>query len=652
MPVPSHSPSVRRVAEISLDAVRDNLRSLAGEGGAEAVVADLRADAYGHGLELVVPALVAAGVRALLVSHRDLATARALVPPHVSVEVAPFGREPESGAPDASGADGANPLGPELFGLTDRALRPALRLVAEVLALKPLRAGEGVSYGYTYRPERDTTLALIGIGYAHGAVRRASNRAPVFVGGATRLVRGAISMDQFSVDLEGAHAAVGDEAVLFGEPARGEPHVLDWADATGIPAAAITARIAPTVERIAVDGDVAAATTGAITIPVYAKVGAQAPTSANGAADAPRHAGTRALDGAVARVSLDALRHNVARLASTVAPAATMLVVKSDAYGHDLLPCVHAGLEAGATSLGALEIGAGLALRDAGVTVPLFAWMHGARADFRSAIEGGPDLGVSAAWQLEAIAAAGERAECGLARVHLKIDTGLHRSGSNREDWPALVSRAVELERAGRLRIAAAWSHLSDTSPEEDRRSLARFDDAVAEARSLGADFELLHVGASSAGIDYPEARFDLVRFGIAAFGISPFHDRSGRDLGLEPVMTLAAPVVAVAPDGATARIALGFGDGLQCVAGAERAVLLGGHRCPIVAVGPDASTIDVTALRASGATLAVGDEAIAFGAGHEGEPTAEEWAAWSDTVGDELVTGVTTRVPRVPARR
>ena len=338
-----------------------------------------------------------------------------------------------------------------------------------------------------------------------------------------------------------------------------------------------------------------------------------------------------------AHISQAALAGNIERLAATAAPAATMLVVKSDAYGHDLMPCVRTGLDAGATWLGALEIPAALRLRAAGVTVPVFAWMHGQDADFAAAVAAGIDLGVSSAWQLEAIADSGSPGSTG--RVHLKIDTGLRRSGANHEDWDALVTRALELERAGRLRVVAAWSHLSDTSAEEDHRSLKRFDTAVAEACALGAEFELLHVAASSAGIDYPEARHSLVRFGIAAFGISPFHDRSGRDLGLTPVMTLAAPVLASDARGAT--VAAGFGDGVQCLEGAAMEVLAGDRRVHVLEV-------DVDSMRIDAPNLPVGSEVLLFGPGDAGEPTAEEWAHWCDTVGDELVTGVTPRVPRL----
>lgn len=341
-----------------------------------------------------------------------------------------------------------------------------------------------------------------------------------------------------------------------------------------------------------------------------------------------------------ARIGLAGFRANVERLAGLVAPAATMLAVKSDAYGHGLEPIARVALDAGASSLGVLDVPAGLLARELGFTCPLFAWMHGPGSDFRAAIAARIDLGVASPWQLEAIAAASE-AEGSPARVHLKLDTGLRRGGANPEDWAGLVRRAVELERAGRLRVAAAWSHLSDTSHEEDARALGVFRVGVEEARSLGADFELLHIAASSAGIDLPEARFDLVRFGIAAYGISPFHDRSGADLGLRPVMRLEAPVLSVS--GGRLVAGIGYGDGMQCVLLATGSMLVAGERCEVLEV-----SADETVLAAPAAPVAPGDTVTVFGPGDDGEPTAEEWAEWTGTVGDELVTGVTARVPRV----
>lgn len=231
---------VRRLAYIQLDSLRQNLRGL----GADDLVADVRADAYGHGLALVAPVLQQEGVRRFLVSPGQAATLHELLADGASVEV------------DPDALHDARVEGPRLLGLRERSARPVLRLTAEVLAGKHLRAGEAVSYGQSYRAPRDTRLALIGAGYAHGVVRRASNRAPVLVAGVTATIVGAISMDQCSADVGDAALEPGAVAVLFGDPARGEPHVLDWAERTGIDAAAITARIAATVRRIAADARV------------------------------------------------------------------------------------------------------------------------------------------------------------------------------------------------------------------------------------------------------------------------------------------------------------------------------------------------------------------------------------------------------------
>jgi alanine racemase len=340
-------------------------------------------------------------------------------------------------------------------------------------------------------------------------------------------------------------------------------------------------------------------------------------------------------------IDLQALRHNVAHLTRRIAPAQTMLAVKADAYGHGLLPIAEAGLEAGATSLAVLEIPAGLVLRHAGVDVPILAWLHGQDTDWRAGIEADIELGVSAVWQLEAIAAAGADRP---AVVHLKVDTGLSRNGATREDWPGIIRAALELQERGVVRIRAAWSHLADASLADDEAALAEFRDAVAEAESLGARFELLHLAASSAGIRMPEARFDLVRFGIAAYGFSPFDDSTGAELGLIPVMRLEAPVTEVHVGGTThARLGIGFGDGVPTLGIAKTSVLLNGRRCPVLAVEVDSMLVDAGPHR-----VEVGDTAVLFGPGTAGEPTAEQYADWAETIADEMVTGVSARVPRV----
>ncbi|WP_308464734.1 alanine racemase [Rathayibacter soli] len=340
-------------------------------------------------------------------------------------------------------------------------------------------------------------------------------------------------------------------------------------------------------------------------------------------------------------IDLEALRANVTLLSSSIAPAETMLAVKANAYGHGLIPIATAGIAAGASSLAVLEIPAGLELRDAGVAAPLFAWLHGTNTDFRAGIEADIQLGVSAEWQLHAIAAAHASKP---AVVHLKLDSGLSRNGATPADWPALVTAALAAERAGTIRVRGAWSHLADASVEDDEAALQIFRDAVATAHALGARFEVLHLAASSAGIRMPQAHFDLVRFGIAAYGISPFDDRTAAELGLRPVMSLQADVVELIDDGpgTLARVAVGYADGLPTRAVGRAQVLLDGRRSPVVALAVDSMLVAVQDTRPR-----VGDTALVFGPGDADEPTAADWAHWASTIGDEIVTHLSARVPR-----
>ena len=335
-------------------------------------------------------------------------------------------------------------------------------------------------------------------------------------------------------------------------------------------------------------------------------------------------------------IDLDAFRANVRTLSEIAAPARTMLAVKADGYGHGMVPIARAALESGADSLAVLDVTAALALREAGIDAQLFAWLHGADTDFRNAIDAGVDLGVSSLLELERIISAGSSR---VAAVHLKIDTGLHRNGASPEDWPKLVRAALAAE--GRVRITGLWSHLADASPEADEAAHAEFQAAVAVAAGLGvptegADRPILHLAASSAGIRMPAARFDLVRFGIAAYGSSPFDDTTARELGMRAPMTVFAAVVD-SRDG-IAVLDLGSADGIP-PSGSGAQVWLEGRRAAVTAVGID--TIEIAA------NAAVGVEAIVFGPGDQGEPTAEEWAAWAGTIGDEILARASTRIPR-----
>ena len=196
---------------------------------------DARADAFGHGLVELAPVARESGVRRLVVSDaRDAATARA----------AGFAADEVIVDREGAGADSA------AYGLEPGG-RPVLSLVGEVIALKRVPADVGVSYGYTYRTPASTTLALVGLGYADGVPRVASNRARVRVGDGVFPLVGRIAMDQLVLDVGDAELTTGMDAVLFGDPARGEPSARDWAGWTDRDPLAVTAGIAPRVHRSA-----------------------------------------------------------------------------------------------------------------------------------------------------------------------------------------------------------------------------------------------------------------------------------------------------------------------------------------------------------------------------------------------------------------
>lgn len=230
---------VRRRAHIDLSVIRSTVAALATP--LPDCTADVRADAYGHGLIPVARALTDTGVGGFLVSRVEDAAAIADEGLPVPATVA---------GPRRPASTASHLLGPELLGLdAAHPSAPAMRLEAEVIAVKRVPAHRGVSYGYTYRTARPSTLALVALGYADGILRVASNKAPVKVGGTTGRITGRIAMDQFVVDLGDDSAEPGDPVVLFGDAALGEPTVLDWADALGVAAPVITSRLGRRIER-------------------------------------------------------------------------------------------------------------------------------------------------------------------------------------------------------------------------------------------------------------------------------------------------------------------------------------------------------------------------------------------------------------------
>jgi alanine racemase len=222
------------------------------------------------------------------------------------------------------------------------------------------------------------------------------------------------------------------------------------------------------------------------------------------------------------------------------------------------------------------------------------------------------------------------------ARVHLKIDTGLHRNGIRPEDWAAVVARAAVLEASGGIRVVGIWSHIAETSDETDDQARAEFLAAADVARAAGLAPEVLHLAASAAGYARGEFRHDLVRFGAFGYGI---RSTGGVDLpGIVPAATLLAPVTRVDDD--TVEVAYGSLDGLPSVLGGRATVGTPGGARPLLAVGETSLTVGVW----PGA--AVGDEVAVFGPGTRGESSVTTLAEAIGTVGEEIIVRVSPLVP------
>ncbi|MFE9996386.1 alanine racemase [Streptomyces avermitilis] len=365
-----------------------------------------------------------------------------------------------------------------------------------------------------------------------------------------------------------------------------------------------------------------------------------------------------------AEIDLAALRANVRTLRAHAPAAALMAVVKSDAYGHGAIPCARAAVEAGATWLGTATPEEALALRAAGLPGRIMCWLWVPGGPWREAIDADIDLGVSGLWALREVveAAAGAGAP---ARIQLKADTGLGRNGCQPEDWPELVAEALRAEAAGLLRVTGLWSHLAcadEPGHPSIEAQLTLFREMVAYAERQGVRPEVRHIANSPATLTLPDSHFDLVRTGIAVYGISPSPELGvPADFGLRPVMTLAASLALVkhvpgghgvsyghhyVTPGATTLglVPVGYADGIPRHASGSGPVLIGGKwRTVAGRIAMDQFVVDL-----GGDEPGAGAEAVLFGPGDRGEPTAEDWAKAAGTIAYEIVTRIGTRVPRV----
>jgi len=368
---------------------------------------------------------------------------------------------------------------------------------------------------------------------------------------------------------------------------------------------------------------------------------------------------------AQAVIDLAAVRANVTHLRSLTATAQVMAVVKADAYGHGLLPVARAAVDGGATWLGTALLSEGLELRASGLTGPrVLSWLLDPGDDWAGAVRADIDVSVSARWALDA-AVAGARAAGRAARVHLKVDSGLGRAGAMPGCWGDLVAAALAAEAAGDVQVVGLWSHLAYADaphhPTTDAQ-LAVFRAAVDQAQAAGVRPQVRHLANSAATLTRPDTHFDLVRPGLAVYGLSPVPDlATPAELGLRPVMTLGARLALVkrVPAGhgvsyfhryTTARettlalVPLGYADGIPRHASNAAPVLAAGSRRTIAG----AVCMDQFVLDLGDDPACEGDEVLLFGPGDRGEPGAQDWAQACGTVSYEIVSRIGPRVARV----
>ncbi|OBK93153.1 alanine racemase [Mycobacterium asiaticum] len=365
---------------------------------------------------------------------------------------------------------------------------------------------------------------------------------------------------------------------------------------------------------------------------------------------------------AEAVVDLGAIAHNVRVLREHAGNAEVMAVVKADGYGHGATRVAYAALAAGAAELGVATVDEALDLRAAGIVEPVLAWLHPPGFDFGPALAGDVQIAVSSARQLEEVLEAVRRTGT-QAVVTVKVDTGLNRNGVAPAEYPAVLNGLRKAVAADEIRLRGLMTHMVYAdAPEEPINDLQakRFREMLAYARDQKVDFEVAHLSNSSATMVRPDLTFDLVRPGIAVYGLSPVPKLG--DMGLIPAMTVKCPVALVksikagegvsyghtwvAPrDTNVALLPIGYADGVIRSLGGRLEVQINGRRRPGVGrVCMDQFVVD---LGPGQPDVGEGDEAILFGPGSSGEPTAQDWADLVGTIHYEVVTGIRGRIGR-----
>ena len=373
-------------------------------------------------------------------------------------------------------------------------------------------------------------------------------------------------------------------------------------------------------------------------------------------------------------IDLSALEKNLQQLRKCDPNVQAMAIVKANAYGHGGAQIARAALEFGVNWFGVAQLAEAMQLREALKDFPdarIFTWIFSPDANLDPAVKAGLDIAVSNPETLLRVASAARAAEK-KARIHLAVDTGMGREGALPENLAPLLSAAELASEEGTIEVSGIWSHLArgdeaGAGEQATARQLKDFQKACEAAEQRGFTGLVRHLSASSGLMWHPQAHFDLARYGIAMYGLTPNPGRaSTASLGLTPIMRLEADLISVKklPEGHPVSyggtwvaphdtyigiVPLGYADGIDRHASGKIWVAANGQKYPQVGrICMDQFMVDLGSGEDGKPPLVSGATVRVWGDGSQGEPTADDWAKAAETINYTIVTDLNPRVPRV----
>lgn len=358
-------------------------------------------------------------------------------------------------------------------------------------------------------------------------------------------------------------------------------------------------------------------------------------------------------------VDLDAIAHNVRTARQFVDPAQVMAVVKANAYGHGAVEVAKTALENGASWLGVARVIEGAQLRQAGITAPILVMSYAVPLEMQVAVVFDLTMTVTELEVAEALSTYASRLHRS-AKVHVKVDTGMGRYGLLPKE---VVGFLNEIRKLPNLEIQGLYTHFStadDPNKTYTQKQFEVFKKVAVAVEKGGYQMPMYHAANSAATMYHPETHLDIVRLGVAMYGLRP-NAAVAPAFEIRPALTFKSHVarVRVLPKGASlgygrtyvtpaempiALVPVGYGDGYHRMLSNRGAVLINGRRAPIVGrVSMDQIMLDVSGV----GDVQAGDEVVVMGRQGREHITAEEIGAWGDTINYEVTTGLLPRVPR-----